>query len=199
MSEQPRIAPAEQGKWTEEQIRAVDAMMPPPGTVYAERRKKRGGAGGNQALSLMVRNPALAKAFMTFNRHILYENSIDVRTRELAVLRVSWVLRSPYEWGQHALVAEESGVTAEEIDRCRMPADTPGWDAHDAAVIKAVDDLLGGGDIDDESWAVLHERWGDEGMLDFIHTVGCYTTVGMVFNATRLPLDEGMTGFPGDD
>lgn len=198
MSEQSRIAPAAQGQWTEEQIRSVDAMRPPPGTVYAERRKKRGGAGGNQALSLLVRHPALARAFLGFNRHLLYENSIDVRTRELAVLRVSWVLRSPYEWGQHVLVAEEAGITGEEIDRCRAPADAPGWDAHDAALIAAVDDLLGGRDIEDRAWAVLHRRWGDEGMLDLVFTVGGYATLGMVFNATRLPLDEGMTGFPTD-
>ena len=149
-------------------------------------------------MSLMVRNPALTRAFLGFNRHLLYENLVDIRTRELAILRVAWKLRSPYEWGQHVLVAEEAGISAEEVERCRAEPGAAGWDRHDAALIAAVDALLDGGDIDDNLWSVLHERWGDEGMLDLIFTVGGYATLGMLFNATRLPLDDGMAGFSDD-
>ena len=198
MHEEPRIAPTPQGTWSDEQIRAVAPMMPPAGSVYAERRARRGGAGGNQALSLLVRNPALAEAFLTFNRHLLYEGTVDERTREIVVLRVSWQLRSEYEWGQHVLVAPDCGISEREIDQIRVGPEHAEWSRNDAALLRAVDGLLFQGQIDDASWAELHGIHGDESMLELIFTVGAYATLAMAFNAAKLPLDDAMTGFPDE-
>ncbi|MEZ5168349.1 MAG: hypothetical protein R2695_18440 [Acidimicrobiales bacterium] len=76
----PRITPLPRREWGPDEIAALDPMIPPVGSVYAERRKERGGAGGVNALALMLRNPALCRAFLEFNRHLLYESAIDERT-----------------------------------------------------------------------------------------------------------------------
>lgn len=191
-----RIDPVPQGTWSQEAIDATAPMMPPPGSIYAERRKQRGGAGGVNALALLVRHPPLAKAFMTFNRHLLYESRLDERIRELIVLRVSWLLRSEYEWGQHTVVARQCGITDDEIDRIREGPDTPGWSTLDRAVVAATDALVTSGTLDDAEWAELAEHYDDEAVLDFVFTVGAYATLAMAFNVARLPLDEGLDGFP---
>ena len=191
-----RIPPTPQGEWSREAIEAVAQMSPPPGSVYAERRKQRGGSGGVNALALLVRHPPLAQAFLGFNRHLLYETALDERTRELLILRVSHRLGSPYEWGQHVPVALACGITPDEIDRVALGPGADGWSAVDAAVLAATDGLLRDGDIDEATWAVLADAFDEPTLLDLVFTVGGYATLAMAFNAARLPLDESMTGFP---
>jgi alkylhydroperoxidase family enzyme len=188
----PRIEPLPRSEWGETEIRALDPMIPPPGSVYAERRKQRGGAGGVNALALMLRNPAACRAFMEFNRHLLYESSLDERVRELVVLRISWRLGSAYEWAQHVPVAKQCGFTDEEIERIREGAVADGWSDLDAALLRATDELLDSGDITDDTWASLAATYGAAALLDLIFTVGGYATLGMVFNAARLPLDADL-------
>ncbi len=199
LPDQPRIPPLPRREWGETEIRAMDPMIPPPGSVYAKRREERGGAGGVNALALMLRNPALCNAFLKFNRHLLYESTLDDRLRELAVLRISWQLNSPYEWGQHVPVAREVGMTDAEIDRVIAGPEADGWSRFDAAILRSVDGLLADGQIGDADWGVLAEALDEADLLEFVFTVGAYTTLGMVFNAAQLPLDPDLTGFPQND
>ena len=199
MEHAPGIAPVPQGAWSKEQIRAVAPMMPPEGSVYAERRAQRGGAGGNKALSLLVRNPGLAEAFLTFNRHLLYESELDERTKELVVLRVSRLLNSEYEWSQHEVVARQCGIDDEEIQAVWEGPDHDSWSTEDRELLRCVDDLIRTGQIDDAALTGLQTRYGDETVLELVFTVGAYATLAMAFNVARLPLDDGMEGFARSD
>jgi len=194
MSDEPRIQPQAQGTWSKEQMTSVAPMMPPEGSAYAARRKQRGGAGGNQALSLLVRNPGLAHGFLTFNRHLLYESALEERAKELLVLRVAWLLRCDYEWAQHAIVAEQIGIAPDEIEAVKAGPDAGGWDDADRHLLRAVDGLVGQGTIDDTTFAELAQQYDDAGILDLVFTVGGYATLAMGLNVARVPLDDGMTG-----
>jgi alkylhydroperoxidase family enzyme len=194
----PRITPRPPREWTPDVMEAIDQMTPPPGSVYAERRKERGGAGGVNALALLARHPSLAKGFLAFNRHLLYLSELDERTRELIVLRLSWHYRSPYEWGQHVLVAEQLGMTRAEIERVIDGPEAAGWSSFEAAVLGATDQLLTDGDVDDATWEVLAGELDEPALLDLVFTVGGYATLAMAFNASRLALDPDLEGFPAD-
>lgn len=198
MDHAPRIAPVPQGTWSEEQIQAVAPMMPPANSIYAERRTQRGGAGGNKALALLVRNPRLAEAFLTFNRYLLYESSLDERTKELVVLRTSLLLNSEYEWSQHVLLARQCGISDNEIDALMEGPDHDSWSADDRDLLRCVDDLVGTGHIDDATFEALRSRFDEEAILELVFTIGGYATMALAFNVARLPLDDGMEGFARD-
>lgn len=193
-----RIPPLPRKEWGQTEIDALAPMTPPPGSTYAKRREQRGGAGGVNALALMLRNPAACRSFLEFNRHLLYESSLDERLRELVVLRIAWQLRSDYEWGQHVPVAHDVGLGDEDLRRIMAGPDADGWSAFDAAALRATDGLLADGGIDDESWQVLSATLDDAAMIDFVLTVGGYATIAMLFNAAGLALDADLLGFPLD-
>jgi hypothetical protein len=74
-------------------------------------------------------------------------------------------------------LAHDAGLTDEEIGRVAWGPDAPYWDALDAALIRAVDELLEGGAIGEATWAVLAGQLDTRQLLDVIFTAGAYETL----------------------
>ncbi len=168
----------------------MEAMRPPPGSAYDQRKadRKQQVRRPNNALSVLARYPELAGAFLAFNRHLLYHSTLTERIRELVVLRVAWLRRSEYEWAQHLPVALAVGLTAEEIDRISAsPVD--GWAQVDALVLRAVDQLRHDGVWSEQTWSELTEEFDTRQIMDLLFTVGAYDTLAVAFNCFGLELD----------
>lgn len=197
----PRIAPLELPEWTPEAFAAMEPMRPPAGSAYDKRKadRKQQVRRPNNALSVMANYPELAKAFLEFNRHLLYFNSLPGRAIELTVLRVAWLRQSEYEWVQHAAAALEAGLTDEETERTAADS-VDGWAPEDALLLRAVDELHHDHGWCDATWNELAETFDTRQIMDLLFTVGAYDTLAVAFNCFNLPLDPELEGkgFPGD-
>ncbi|MGZ4585891.1 MAG: carboxymuconolactone decarboxylase family protein, partial [Mycobacterium sp.] len=72
-----RLPPLPADQWDETAERALSAM-----------RRADEPRDANNALATFAHHPALAKAFLRFNVHLLYSSTLPARIRELAILRV---------------------------------------------------------------------------------------------------------------
>jgi AhpD family alkylhydroperoxidase len=194
---QPRIPPRPPSDWDQEVFDALAVFAPSVARSGSEPRPARTGAGARRvnALETLVQHPKLARAFLTFNQHLLQESALPVRTRELLILRVAWRRRCEYEWAQHVLIARGAGLRDEEIERVRLGPDAPGWSAADAALLRAVDELETDACISDATWKNLAESLDRRQLMDLVFTVGAYDLLAMAFNSFGLELDEGLVGF----
>ena len=65
----------------------------------------------------MLRIPALFRAHMDLALR-LFDGALSLRHRELAILRVGWLCKAPFEWGEHVKIANRlTDITTEEIER----------------------------------------------------------------------------------
>ena len=113
----PRISPIHPSEWDATALDALSAF--PSGRDFVLSRWQSGGARGMNALGTMLRHPALAKAFLTFNNHIAVGSTISRRIRELLILRISWLRREEYEFVQHLVLGARAGLTEVELERSR--------------------------------------------------------------------------------
>lgn len=178
-----RLRPLPAEEWDEAVQRSLSGMLP------AERRNPRD--AGN-ALSTLANHPALAKAFLRFNVHLLYSSTLPPRVRELAILRVAHRRDCAYEWTHHVALAKEAGLGDDEIAAVRRAGDgnAGDLDAFERAVLAGVDELDEKSQLSDETWAALGERLDDRQRMDFVFTVGCYTLLAMAFNTFGIELEE---------
>src|SRR5689334_5934944 len=111
---EPRIRPLSSREWPPEMRDSLAALIPPvqrhPRPPTEDRPK------GQGTLGLFAHHPELAKAFFTFNGHILWQTSLTPRQREIVVLQVALLRKSDYLWTQHIFEGRDAGLTAEEID-----------------------------------------------------------------------------------
>jgi 4-carboxymuconolactone decarboxylase len=186
----PRISPIHPSEWDATALDALSAF--PSGRDFVLSRWQSGGARGMNALGTMLRHPALAKAFLTFNNHIAVGSTISRRIRELLILRISWLRREEYEFVQHLVLGARAGLTEAELERVQLGPDAPGWDPGDADLVRAVGELHVHACIQDETWTRLSQRFDTPQLLDIIFAVGCYEVLAMVFKTCRVPLEPGV-------
>jgi alkylhydroperoxidase family enzyme len=154
--------------------------------------------GGNplNIFRTLAHHPGLLKRWLVFGNHVLAKSSLPPRDRELVILRIGWLCRAGYEWGQHVLIGRASGLTDEEIARIPDGPDASGWDPSDATLLRATDELHADAFICDDTWKALSERYDTEQKMDLIFTVGQYNLVSMALNSLGVQLDEGIEGLP---
>jgi 4-carboxymuconolactone decarboxylase len=136
---------------------------------------------------LMLRHPGLFRCQMDMGVQLV-KGELSPRDRELAVLRVGWLCRAPFEWGEHVDLAKRVGVNGEEIERVTQGSSAPGWSAHERAILKAVEELLANQMIADDTWNQLAETWTERQLLEFPMLVGQYYATALQQNSLRVRL-----------
>jgi alkylhydroperoxidase family enzyme len=167
-----RLAPLPADQWDEATRQALSAMR---------------GADTNNALSTFAHHPALAKAFLRFNVHLLMSSTLPTRIRELAILRIAHRRECAYEWSHHVSMAKDEGITDEQIDAVKRGEAA---DDFDRTVLTAVDELDEKSELSDQTWTALGQRLNDQQRMDFVFTVGCYALLAMAFNTFGIQLEH---------
>jgi 4-carboxymuconolactone decarboxylase len=145
--------------------------------------------------STLAHHPKLLKRWMVFAAHVLSKSTLPPRDREILILRIGWLCRAEYEWGQHVLIGREAGLSDEDIDRIKAGPEADGWDPFESVLLRAVDELHGQAMISDATWGSLAQRYNTQQSLDLIFAVGQYNLISMALNTLGVQLDEGIPGF----
>jgi 4-carboxymuconolactone decarboxylase len=177
----PRVEPLAEEKWDDE-TREMLERLKVDGRVF-------------NIFRTLAAHPKLLKHWLVFGNHILIKSTLPPRERELLILRIGWLCRAEYEWGQHVVIGKMAGLSDDEINRIKEGPDAPGWGEFDATLLRAVDELRAQAFISDAVWGALSARYNTQQLLDLIFTVGQYNLVSMALNTLGVKLDEGVSGF----
>jgi alkylhydroperoxidase family enzyme len=63
----------------------------------------------------MANSPHAARAFGVPAMYIRHKSKLDPRLREMAILQVGYLAKSPYEYSHHVKIGREFGVTDDDI------------------------------------------------------------------------------------
>ena len=180
----PRIEPLAEAEWDAE----VRELLEPT----------RGGVGGGAVLNIfktIAHHPKLMKRWNVFGNHVLFKSTLPPRDREILILRVGWLCRAEYEWGQHVVIGRRVGLSDDDIARIREGPEAPGWSPFEAALVRAADELHADAFVSDDTWKTLAAGYDTRQMMDVVFTVGQYTVVSMALNSFGVQLDPGIEGF----
>ncbi len=177
--------------WTPEEFDA-DALA----LVYAIRGSLGHAPEGPipEVFGVMLKHPWLFRCQMEIGTLFFKAAKIVPRERELAVLRVGWLCRAPYEWGEHVDISKRNGVTDEEIEWVTIGSSAPGWSDHDRAIMAGVEELVRNQMISDATWDMLARSWDEAQLLEFPTLVGQYVTTAMQQNSLRIRLANDNIG-----
>ncbi|MFZ0664266.1 MAG: carboxymuconolactone decarboxylase family protein [Acidimicrobiales bacterium] len=187
----PRISPIPPYEWPPEMQDALRALRPseirhPLPPRDSDRPK------GLNVLGTLARHPTLARAFHTFNGHVLFGSTLSPRRRELLVLRVAALRHATYEWEQHVRLADDAGINEEEVSRVAVGPEADGWSPLERALLSAADELVADAKVTDETWAALSLELDQQQLMDLVFTVGAYDALAMALRSFGVELDDDL-------
>lgn len=173
----PRVDPLDQDQWDE---KTSEVMKP-----YVDT---------NSLINIfktLAHHPALLKRWRVFGAHIMGKSTLDVRDREILVLRTCCLCEADYEWGPHVAMAKRAGFTDEEIQGIKEGPTTKQFSDKERLLLQAADDLHADSIVENETWQGLTKHYSIQKMMDILFTVGQYSMISMALNSLGVQPEEG--------
>ena len=176
---QERMPPIPMDKMTEAQKKIVaDMMSSPRGRLPPP-------------MVPMLRSPELMTRIGGLGDHILFHNSLQPRIFEQTVLLVARQWTQQFEWRHHYPLALKAGVRQETVDAIADGRHPAGLDEDESAAYDFATELLVNKSVSDPTYARFLGRFSEENVMDMVGTLGFYTSISMVINVDRTPIETG--------
>jgi alkylhydroperoxidase family enzyme len=139
----------------------------------------------------LAHSPGALRAFQGLGGYIRYGSKLDGRLRELAILQVGYLARSPYEWSHHIKIGRDFGVSDADVEA--LIADTEGrptpLDETTRLVLLGAREMTNDGRMTATTFAALQLRMPNEQLVDLIMTIAFYNSVVRVLASLEIDVE----------
>lgn len=188
----PRLSPIPPKEWTDEILDALGAFPSSRDFVLGKWKEHSDDKRGQNTLGFLAHYPALAKAFLTLNRHVSADTSLSFRDKEILILRTARLRGADNEFAQHIILGRRAGLSDEEIMRLIEEKGADQWNTDDAQLIDAADELYRDNKISGATLSRLKSRFSEQQIMDMVFLAGTYALLSTAVNTFSIPLDSGM-------
>ena len=147
--------------------------------------------GNLNVFRLLANAPHVFGGWTQMVDELFYSPTFSRRMREVIILRVAHLQDSPYELGQHVVLAREAGLTEQQINAIRDAGDldAAGFSPTERAALDVVTELCATHQLSDDSFAAAQGIFGDEAFTELLMIIACYYGLALVLNAVDVEVD----------
>jgi alkylhydroperoxidase family enzyme len=140
----------------------------------------------------LVNSPDAARSFLGLGSYIRFHSKLDPRLREMAILQVGYVTKSPYEYSHHIKIGREFGVTNEDIRAIELDTQgqPTGLSTLERAVLRAARELTAQPNLSDATFADLKKGLDSERLVDLLLTISFYCGVVRLLAALEIDVEQ---------
>lgn len=143
-------------------------------------------------LRALVHSPNGARAFGALGNFIRFRSRLDPRLRELAILQVGYLTRSPYEYSHHVKLGREFGVLDADIQAIaeETAGTTTKLDPLARLVLRAAREMTLDLAISEPTFAALREHLDHERLVDLVITIAFYNGVVRLLATLAIDVED---------
>ena len=140
----------------------------------------------------LVHSPNGARAFSALGTFIRRKSRLDPRLREMAILQVGYLARSPYEYSHHVEIGRDFGVSDDDIRAITDETDgrPTSLDPLAKAVLRAAREMTNDLAISDRTFAELRRELDNERLTDLVLTVAFYNAVVRFLATMQIDVED---------
>jgi 4-carboxymuconolactone decarboxylase len=162
--------------------------------LYAEIQGPRGIVAG--PFPLWLRLPHIADAANRLGNAVRLDGTLDRRLFEIMILVIARHWRAQYEWYQHAIAAEQLGVSPALIEALRVGKTPPFLAEGELLIYELTTELLRDRTLSKGTYERAIATFGLDTLIETITAAGFYTTVAMMLNAFEAPVPGNAEPLP---
>jgi alkylhydroperoxidase family enzyme len=141
---------------------------------------------------LLAHSPNGTRAFNGLGNFIRHGSRLDPRLREMAILQVGYLARSPYEYSHHVKIGRDFGVSDDDIRA--ITDETEGRPSKleplAKAVLRAAREMTTDLAISDRTFAELRQGLDSERLTDLVLTISFYNAVVRVLATLQIDVED---------
>ncbi len=138
--------------------------------------------------------PVVGDRLQALGGAVRFETGLTDRCREIAILTVAVHWESDFEWYAHEAVGRSVGLDDDDLAAIRS-GDTTHWaDPVERSVATAALDLVGRGDLDDQTYDDVIAALGRSRLFELLVVVGYYSMLALQLRVFRVPLPASAAG-----
>jgi alkylhydroperoxidase family enzyme len=145
----------------------------------------------------IANSPGGARNFGRMGRYIRHESPLDPRLRELAILQVGYLARSPYEYSHHIEIGRDFGVSDDDLAALAEESAGRQSELEPLArwVLKAAREMTTDLAISDQTYAALAQDLDSECLTDLVLTIGFYNGVVRILASLEIDVEDEYLGY----
>ena len=141
-------------------------------------------------MKALAHSPKLARRISQLGQYFMSELSLEPRLRELAVLILMRRLNCDYGFVNHIGIAQQTGVSREQIDQIDSYRTSPLFSDDDKLILRYAEELTLKAQVDDDLFRQVQNRIGTLKMLDLTAAVGFWNMMARNLNGLQIDLEQ---------
>jgi alkylhydroperoxidase family enzyme len=154
------------------------------------------GGAPPHVFTTLARHRRLFRRWLPFAGALMPGGVLPREESELLILRVAHNCGSEYELFQHERLAEEAGLSREEVERAGLGPAAEGWTDRQRLLLRAADELHDKRTIPRDLWDELAAILDEVELIELCMLVGHYEMLAMTLNALAVEPDTEPAGQP---
>ena len=139
----------------------------------------------------LAHSPNATRAMNVLAMFIRHKSKLDPRLRELAILQVGYLAKSPYEYSHHVKIGRDFGVSDDDIRA--IGEETAGretkLDPLSKTVLRAAREMTTDLAMSDATFATLEKALGRELLVDLTMAIAFYNAVVRVLGTLQVDVE----------
>jgi len=139
---------------------------------------------------LLANHPQLLDAWWSYRMYSVAGGDLAQRDCELVILRVAVHMKAWYEWAAHVDRGLAAGLSLPAIYRVAHGPTDAAWNDKDAALLRAVDQLVHDHCLGGAARGDLETVFSDKQIMDIISLQGLYMTIACMIGSWPIEIEE---------
>jgi alkylhydroperoxidase family enzyme len=139
---------------------------------------------------VMIHSPEALRRVLGVGRYVRHQSPLPARLRELAILRVSYLLRSDYQWTHHLALAEACGISDADIRGVIVGGSFKDFDADTRAVLLIAEAMTLGEDVSPDMIADLRRVMSSEEVVDLVVAISHHNGLARTIIALGVEVED---------
>lgn len=135
--------------------------------------------------------PGAARAFHGVGHWIRYDSALDPRLRELAILQVGYLARSPYEWSHHVKIGFDFGVSEDDVRALMAESEGRPNDLEPLArlVLRGAREIADDGGMGAQTFSEIEAAIGRQNTVELVIVAAFYAAVVRVLASLAIDVE----------
>lgn len=139
---------------------------------------------------MMAHSAAAARELVRLGNRLLTQADLNPRFRELAIIRVSQLCGSRYEWAQHVPIALKAGLSLEQIEKMATWRDSDLFTESDKVVLAFTEEVVRDSRPKEETFRKAAQFLDETGLVELTISIGYWSMIAKFLKTFEIDLEE---------